>query len=326
MTFGHRKRPALPLCFCDFAGKSRVPRTAPGTMHLLETPMWKQAVRAWGLAALPGMVMAAPPLATATIVDGDAALVRDAGAFGLAEGVRLQKDDIVQTSPRARFVRLEFTNGLIVDLAPETRLMVAPKAGKATPQLYLLAGSVKLAVPANFPADDTVLQAPALQLSAVAKGVVLSTAPQQVALFTESGAATVVERQDFKPQGTVSLRAGQFYVRAGDAKAQVTGRPTGAFIQALPKAFLDTLPSRIELFKARDVPPRPTGEPAYADVQPWIDAEPALRPQFVTRWRSLAKRPDFRNALVADMAAHPEWDRTLFPEKYRPKPPASAAR
>jgi len=46
----------------------------------------------------------------------------------------------------------------------------------------------------------------------------------------------------------------------------------------------------------------------------------------VTRWRALAKRPDVRAGLVADMAAHPEWDRTLFPEKYRPKPPASAVR
>ena len=52
-----------------------------------------------------------------------------------------------------------------------------------------------------------------------------------------------------------------------------------------------------------------------------IDAEPALRPQFVPRWRTLAKAPEFRAGLVAGIAAHPEWDRLLFPEKYRPKPP-----
>ena len=288
--------------------------------------MWKQALRALAFAALPGVVMAASPVATATIVDGDAALIRDTTAFGLAEGVRLQKDDIVQTGAKGRYVRLEFANGIVADLAPDTRLMLSPKTGKTTPQLYLLSGAVKLTVPASFPAGDTVLAAPSLELSAVAKGVVLFTSGEQTSLFTESGAATVVERQDFKPQQPLTLKAGQFYARTGHAKAQVTARPTGAFIQSLPKAVLDTLPARLDLFKGRDTAPKPAGELAYADVQPWIDAEPVLRPLFVTRWRNLAKRPDFRAGLVAGIAAHPEWDRTLFPEKYRPKPPASAVR
>ena len=232
----------------------------------------------------------------------------------------------MQTGAKGRYVRLEFANGIVADLAPDTRLMLSPKTGKTTPQLYLLSGAVKLTVPASFPAGDTVLAAPSLELSAVAKGVVLSTSGEQTSLFTESGAATVVERQDFKPQQPLTLKAGQFYARTGNAKAQVTARPTGAFIQSLPKAFLDTLPARLDLFKGRDTAPKPAGELAYADVQPWIDAEPVLRPLFVTRWRNLAKRPDFRAGLVAGIAAHPEWDRTLFPEKYRPKPPASAVR
>lgn len=288
--------------------------------------MWKLALRALALAALPGVVFAASPVATVTIVDGEAALLRDTAAFGLAEGVRLQKDDIVHTGAKGRFVRLEFANGIVADLAPDTRLMLSPKTGKSTPQIYLLTGAVKLTVPSTFPAGDTVLAAPSLELSAVAKGVVLSTSGEQTALFTESGAATVVERQDFKPQQPLTLKAGQFYARTGNAKAQVTGRPTGAFIQSLPKAFLDTLPARLEMFKGRDTAPKPAAEPSYADLQPWIDAEPVLRPLFVIRWRALAKRPDVRAGLVADMAAHPEWDRTLFPEKYRPKPPASAVR
>ena len=103
--------------------------------------MWKQALRALAFAALPGVVMAASPVATATIVDGDAALIRDTTAFGLAEGVRLQKDDIVQTGAKGRYVRLEFANGIVADLAPDTRLMLSPKTGKTTPQLYLLSGA-----------------------------------------------------------------------------------------------------------------------------------------------------------------------------------------
>ena len=34
-----------------------------------------------------------------------------------------------------------------------------------------------------------------------------------------------------------------------------------------------------------------------------------------------AHDPAFRQALVANLRSHPEWDPILFPEKYKPKPP-----
>jgi len=282
--------------------------------------MWKPVLRASLLAALPAVGWAAPPpQATATIVEGDAQVIRDASVFALTEGVRLRKDDILHTDAKGRFVRLEFADGTAVDVAPGSKLMVSPKLGKATPPLYLLEGAVKLTMPAT-PPSGTLLVSPSLELTDVAKGVVLNTSSAQTAVFAESGASTLVEREGGKAAATQALRAGQFYQRAGDGKAQVAARPTGAFIQGLPKAFLDTLPRRIELFKARDVSPRLIGDPSYETLQPWIDAEPGLRAGFVPRWRSLAKGPDFRAGLVAGIAAHPEWDRTLFPEKYRPKP------
>ena len=63
----------------------------------------------------------------------------------------------------------------------------------------------------------------------------------------------------------------------------------------------------------------------YTDVQAWVDAEAGLRPLFVTRWKALAQNPEFRKGLVAGLRAHPEWERLLLPEKYLPKPAASAA-
>jgi hypothetical protein len=53
-------------------------------------------------------------------------------------------------------------------------------------------------------------------------------------------------------------------------------------------------------------------------VQAWIDAEPALRGGFVTRWRTLARQGEFRKGLEQGLAAHPEWDRVLHPERYLP--------
>ena len=289
--------------------------------------MWKPVLRALMLAALPGMAAAAAPAltATATIVEGEAVLVRDATAFGLVEGVRLRSDDIVHTDPKGRFVRLELNDGTTVDLAPGARLMIGARLGRRTVPLYLLDGAVKLTLP-NTRRVGVVLSSPRIELTDVAKGVVLLVSDTQTAVFAESGAATLVERADGEAQGAQTLRSGQFYQRSGDAKAQVSNRPTGPFIQQLPKAFLDTLPRRMDLFKGRDVPPRTLDEPGYDLLQPWIDAEAALRPGFVKRWRTLARNPDFRAGLVAGIANHPEWDRTLFPEKYRPKPrPAETA-
>ena len=49
----------------------------------------------------------------------------------------------------------------------------------------------------------------------------------------------------------------------------------------------------------------------------WLAVEPTLRRPAMKRWRDLTRDAAFREALVANMTAHPEWDRVLFPEKYR---------
>ena len=123
----------------------------------------------------------------------------------------------------------------------------------------------------------------------------------------------------------VKLKSGEFLARSGDAKAVLTARPAADFINRVPRAFLDTLPTRSALFAALNVPPKRLAPITYADVQPWVDAEAALRPLFVARWKALAQNPGFRKGLVAGLRNHPEWDRTLYPEKYLPKPAASAA-
>jgi hypothetical protein len=142
-------------------------------------------------------------------------------------------------------------------------------------------------------------------------------------VFAESGEVALQERRAGKVVGKVTVKSSEFYSRAADGKAGTTARPTGTFIQMLPRAFLDTLPARSAVFATRDVPPKPLGEISYAEAEPWVDAE-GLRASFVTRWKPLAQNPAFREGLVANMARHPEWDRVLFPEKYLPKPtPAS---
>ena len=85
----------------------------------------------------------------ATIVEGESSFMRDASRVALAEGVRLANDDLIDTTAQTKLLRIEFDDGLMLLVAPESRLWIAPKfsADKTAPRaarLYLLHGTVKL--------------------------------------------------------------------------------------------------------------------------------------------------------------------------------------
>lgn len=269
----------------------------------------------------------AAPLATTTIVDGEAQLVRDATRHAVGEGVRLAKDDIVETTAKTRFVRIEFADGVIVDLGPESRALLAPKfSGERARQpsrFHLLRGTAKLSVPKPLAPAAGAFTVPGVDVTGVARSAVFAVQGQELQVFAESGEVTLQERRAGRVAGKATVKNSEFYSRGADGKATTAPRPSGPFIQKLPRAFMDTLPSRAAAFANRDVAPKPLADIGYAEAEPWIDAE-GLRAYFVARWKPLAQNPAFREGLVANMANHPEWDRILFPEKYLPKPAASA--
>lgn len=282
--------------------------------------MWLRSL--WSLLlTVPLFASAAPPaapLATLTIVDGEAVLVREAARYAPAEGVRLLREDIVETGTQGRLLRIEFPDGLIADLGPATRLQIAPKlASRAPGRFYLLQGWVKVTAPASL--ASPVFNTPLFDASAIAQRAVVLVQPQDANVFAEAGEVALTELLDGRPLGNVTLKGEQFLTRAGAARASVAPRPTAAFIQRVPKDFLDTLPSRLERFKTREVDPTRLSGIAYDDVAAWIDAEAGLRAGFVLRWKGEARNADFRRGLVGTLRAHPEWDRTLFPEKYLPR-------
>lgn len=282
-----------------------------------------------GGAAAQGSAAAVAP--TVTILDGTAVLLRGAGRLQVAEGVRLAPQDIVETAADAKLLRIEFPDGLALSLGPGTRAMLDPRLagekGRAA-RVYLLRGWFKLNAapapagkPGATPAPMAPLASPGLDLVAASGSVVASLQDNALQVFVESGDATVQERQAGAPSGAPQkLRSGEFLARAGSGKSAITPRAPGDFVQQLPRSFLDTLPARAAMFGDREVTPKALGDIAYPEVQAWLSAEPALRRPAMPRWRPLTRNPAFRNALVANMAAHPEWDRVLFPEKYLPKP------
>lgn len=284
--------------------------------------VWKCAL---SLCLLAGSAAAWPnaPLATVTIADGEALLTRDASRMQLLEGVRLAKDDIVETTAKTRLVRIEFADGVIVDLGPDTRALLSPRysaeRSRIPVRMGLLRGTVKLSVPPTLDPAAGAFATPAFDVTSLSRSAVFFVSPDEADAFAESGELKLQERWGGKPGSTLTVRKSEFYARGADGKSAVTARPTPAFIQRLPRPFMDTLPARAALYKTREVQPRPIGTISFAEAQDWIAAE-GLRPYFVARWKTLARDPAFREGVATNMRAHPEWDRILYPEKYAPRP------
>ena len=271
----------------------------------------------------------------ATIVEGESSVVRDANRVALAEGVRLANDDLVDTTAQTKLLRIEFDDGLMLLVAPESRLWIGPKfsGDKAAPRaarIYLLNGTVKLTTKADAGPAVAPVATPVFDLKSSGRDTVVSVIGSGGAVFAESGDVQIVERTKAKNGATtagpaLTVKTGEYYARPGADKGKTAPRPDAEFIKRLPRAFLDPVPSRAALFAAREVAGKPLGAIDYASAQPWIDAEAALRPAFLTRWRPLASQAEFRKGLITGLRGHPEWDRTLFPEKYLPKPASGAS-
>lgn len=268
-----------------------------------------------------------------SILDGEATLLRESGRFAVAQGVRLGSGDLVETDAKARLLRLEFADGSLIDLGPATRVLVAPRLGArataAAPHLYVLKGWFKLTTPAAAagtagPAAAPLVFTPTQALTLTSGQQVVASEAAAFRLFCEAGAVTLQPRIA-KTVTPVKLKTSEFFVQLGADKPVVTPRPTPAFVQSVPRSFLDPLPVRAALFKGREVAPKRLADLGYDEVADWLGAEPLLRSYFVGQWRALARRPDFRAGLAARMRAHPEWDRIVFPEKYLPKPKPAAA-
>lgn len=268
------------------------------------------------------------PLAILTIVDGPAQMLRDDKRLRAEEGLRLLSQDIVETAADARVTRIEFLDGLAFNLGPSTRVLVDPQfygeRGRFA-RLYLLSGWIKLKAGAVPPADAKekakpipLLASPAIDVIDATGSLVVKVDDSALGLFVESGNVTIHERRDAKPVGAHrAVNSGQFLSRSQQGKSAVAGRPAPDFIDEMPRSFLDTLPDRAEIFKNRKPTPKEIGAITYDDAGDWLAVEWTLRRPAMKRWRPLTRDPEFRKGLVANMSAHPEWDRLLHTEKYR---------
>ena len=261
------------------------------------------------LAGCALVAAAAPRAPMVTMLDGDATLLRDGARFALAEGVRLQAGDLLATGPRTRLLRVEFPAGVGVAFGPDSRAMLTPDLGTdMRAGVYLLSGWVKLSAPSGV---SGAIRSRLADTDTTGGTLILSVQGDGAEAFAESGPSRVQPRAPDAP--AQALKSGEMLtVPAGNARPVLAKGAAPAFVQAMPRTFMDSLPSRFAAFST-DVPPRRDGAMSYADAQPWIDAEPSLRRVFAERWRRLAAVPEFRSGLVGGLKAHPEWTPILYP-------------
>lgn len=244
-----------------------------------------------------------------TMLDGDAMLLRDGARFALAEGVRLQAGDLLATGPRTRLLRVEFPGGVGVAFGPDSRAMLTPDLGDdMRAGVYLLSGWVKLTAP---PGVSGALRSRVADSDTTGGTLILSLQGDAAQAFAETGPSRVQPRAPGAP--AQALKSGEMLtVPTGNARPALAKGASPAFVQAMPRPFMDSLPARFAVFSA-DVPPQRLGDMTYADAQPWIDAEAPLRRVFAERWRRLAADPAFRRGLVGGLKVHPEWTPILYP-------------
>ncbi|RTL31140.1 MAG: hypothetical protein EKK47_08985 [Burkholderiales bacterium] len=259
-------------------------------------------------------------VATITIVDGGpATVIHAASKLSSLEGASISNEDIIETSSTTSVLRLEFNGGLTLDLGPSSRVMVkpGPAAGEA-PVAYLLDGWAKLSVSQSL-AGKAVLTSPALDVTAVDRDLVLHVKGGESELFAESGGVQVQllgkHGKASPTNSSTKVDRGNFMARHQDGTVDVLPRPGQAFVQSVPRAFMDTLPSRLALFAGKDLRLEPAGRLNYEDTQAWLNAEPRIRTRFLTRWKPLLQDEAFRRALTAQLSLHPEWQPVLYPPK-----------
>ncbi|RZI84879.1 MAG: hypothetical protein EOP38_07120, partial [Rubrivivax sp.] len=253
---------------------------------------WFALAWACGLLALTTLAHAAETLATLTMQQGKASVIRGASRLEATPGARLMAEDIIETADATALLRIEFDDGKLLDLGPATRVMVSPRwttsPGTNGALAYVLDGWVKLSRGESKASTTTLLASPSLDVSAASSAVVLHMHGSDAEAFAESGKVMLLANTRAKAgrPAEVHLSPGQFLARHGDEPATVTARPSSAFIQNVPGAFMDSLSARAALFKGKNLSLTATSERlTYADVQAWLDAEPRIRQRFTTRWK-----------------------------------------
>ncbi|HSD38499.1 MAG TPA: hypothetical protein VLC92_13385 [Rhodocyclaceae bacterium] len=249
-----------------------------------------------------------------TFIEGKVRVIRGVALLPGVQGATVDVADIIETE-KPGFTLIEFSDGTVIALGDATRLMLSPAGKAGTPEVLLLDGWLKvqsrLADGAGYG-----ITGPLQAASVKTASLIIHGAKAGGEVFIESGTANVgITDKQGRPSGMTSAKAGQLVTRAPDKAPGSQTRPTDSFVAAMPGAFRDALPARLERFKDRKIEMTATGPVSYEDVADWLSAAPGWRTGFVKRFEPRISDVSFRKSLDANLKSHPEWDKILHPPK-----------
>jgi len=276
------------------------------------------------------LLWALPPpteqtIGAATLVDGSFALTRGTTVYRGGEGVRLKYGDIIET-PDGAFTQLEFTNGAVLALGPGTRAYILPAGASAAGHalsldVVILAGWLKAETP---PSKGTFrIRTPRLAVISAGGTFVVRSTPGECNVFVER--ATSVSLAEVKAGGDTGAltqaKADQFFLRQKTAPVSTAPRASPAFLEAMPRQFRDTLPSRLGRV-SKPVEPKSERPVNYEDIDSWLKAPSAWRRGLAQRFAPRLGDANFRKRIEAHAKELPDWAPILHPDTTSESPPA----
>jgi hypothetical protein len=274
----------------------------------------------WGIAALLICASASAfgqAVGILTVAEGPVVLVRGTTTYTATQGVSVHNGDMLASDAKGQ-AQIEFDDGAILNLSRGARALVLASQGPGTePGVALQSGWVKFTrSKAKSKAYRYTL--PLVRLTTAAATGVLRVGGDSSELFIESGAARLVELQrNGTAAGSRDLKGGEFVVRRDGQPLALSARPSSDFVKGMPAYFRDDLPAYQSRARSRSVEPKREHEATYEEVEPWLKASLPVRRGLAERFHARAKDAPFHGKLVENLAAHPEWDPILYPEKYR---------
>jgi len=250
-----------------------------------------------------------------TAAEGGVILVRGTASYTATPGVAVRNGDMLASDPKGQ-VQIEFDDGAILNLSRGARaFLLAPQS---EPGVALASGWVKFTRAKAAKGKPYRYTVPLARLSTAGATGVMRVAGDACELFIETGAATLVELSKAgSPGSSRDFKGGEFIVRRDGQPLAVSPRPATDFVKAMPTYFRDDLAAFLPRVRNRDAEPHREHEASYDEVDVWLKASLPVRRGLMERFQSRAKDAAFRAKLDENLASHPEWDRVLFPEKYR---------
>lgn len=264
-------------------------------------------------AALPAAVTSTTRFAVLSVAEGPPAeVIRGAVVYGVTRGALIRPGDLIESGPGGLLImeiRTGTVTAAIVALGPMTRAQWAEQADAGI-TLNVIKGWVKVDTASPSAPLEVRSSGPLLGAVSHSGTYVLHVGAGADQVFYESGDVALWLPVPDGTGTTATSRQGEFTARgAGGLRSRRGVDP--AFLNELPGAFRDPLPTGLADTVHANTEPQRIRDVTYADIADWLTAPLEWRRGFVERFRPRLRDTAFRRALDARISVHPEWQPLL---------------